>query len=306
MKKRYLKGFTLVELLVVIAIIGILIALLLPAVQAAREAARRMQCANNLKQMGLAVHLYSDANGKLPPGARSGETHSGTMHSLFVFMMPYMEEAAAYGQMDLTLPMTAPQNVQVAESVAPAFICPSFSGDLKTIATGADDADDYVTTYSGVTGSTVESHNFSRLKGEAVCGSYFDDGLFYPESEVRIRDISDGTSSTLAIGERTHSLRSWTRGASYIGTLGDPFKFCIGSAKNVTWPINPDEQVICYGPCTVRTCTFNDIFYGSHHPGGAQFVFADGSTHFLNDSIDMTIYKALATRNGGETATWEE
>lgn len=296
------RGFTLVELLVVIAIIGILIALLLPAVQAAREAARRMHCANNLKQLGLAVLLYSDANNVLPPGARSGLNHSGSMHSMFVYAMPFMEEAAAYGQMNLSLPMTAPANVQVASAVGPALMCPSFSGvkEDSLIING------FVTTYSGIMGSNLQTHGFTRLDNDNHCGSYFDDGLFFPGSKIKIRDITDGTSSTLGIGERSYNLRVWTRGAGYFGSVNDPSKICIASVKNVKWPINSDEQEICYSPCNNgQTCRFNDLFFGSYHPGGAQFTFADGSVHFLEESIDMTIYKALATRNGGETLDWE-
>ena len=290
-------GFTLVELLVVIAIIGILIALLLPAVQAAREAARRMQCANNLKQLGLATHIYSDAHNQFPPGARSGENYSGTMYSLFVYLLPYMEGNNTLQQFDLTQPMTTEQNELVATAVGSALVCPSFSGDRETIED--DVAMGLVTTYSGIMGSSKSSHRFLSLESEENCGSYYDDGLFYPESQVRINDISDGTSSTFAIGERIYGLRIWTRGASYFGSLSNPKKFCVGSAKNVIWPINSDEQ-------TANAYKFNDLFFGSEHPGGAQFVFADGSTHFINDAIDMTAYRALATRDGGETVNWEE
>ena len=121
-----------------------------------------------------------------------------------------------------------------------------------------------------------------------------------------MRDISDGTSKTLAVGEQTYNLRIWTRGASWFGVISNPNKVCVGTAKNVFWPINSDEQDVCYDPCTVRTCQFNDLFFGSEHPGGAQFTFADGGVHFLNDEIDMELYKALATRAGRETLQWEE
>ena len=302
--RRRKTGFTLVELLVVIAIIGILIALLLPAVQAAREAARRMQCANNLKQLGLAVQLYCDANNVLPPGATSGLTHDQSQYSLAVFLLPYFEQSATLKQFDLTKPMTDPQNQLVAATVSASLLCPSFAGSLA--ADQYDVGEGIVTNYNGVTGSSKQGHGYTRLASEAVCGTFFDDGLFYPESRVRMRDISDGTSNTLAIGERTYTLRMWTRGASYFGSLADPTRFCVASAKNVTWPINSDEQAVCYQPCTLgRTCKFNDLFFGSQHPGGAQFAFADGSVRFVEDEIEMATYRGLATRNGAEIVDGE-
>ncbi|MBN2295562.1 MAG: DUF1559 domain-containing protein [Pirellulales bacterium] len=303
-----LRGFTLVELLVVIAIIGILIALLLPAIQAAREAARRMNCANNLKQLGLAIHLYHDANNHLPPGARSGETHSNTMHSLFVFLLPYMEQAAAYGQMDLSLPMTVSPNLEVSTAVGPTLICPSFSGDRETRNTGADKDVSLITTYAGVMGSTTRSHGFTKLLSATTCASFFDDGLFFPESKVKMRDVQDGASNTLAIGERLDALRTWTRGASYGPPLSNPSYYCISSAKNVISPLNLHKEELCYDcPANfTRFCSFNDIPFASQHPGGAQFSFADGSVHFLEENIDMAIYKALATRAGNETANWND
>ena len=303
MKSKH--GFTLVELLVVIAIIGILIALLLPAVQAAREAARRMQCANNLKQLGLALQMYSDSHNKLPPGGQIGETHSGTMYSFLVLLLPYMEQNDVYEAFDLTKPMTDPASVEVAKNIGPILLCPSYSGDLGT--SSADVADGTVATYCGVMGAVKRNHGYDALKGEAVCGSYYDDGVLYPGSTVRIRDITDGTSNTLAIGERIYNLRIWTRGASYFGSLTDPSKLCSAMTKNVTWPINSDTQTVCYAPCVSgRTCRFNDLFFGSEHPGGAQFAFADGSVHFIEQSITLRVYTQMATRNGGETVATEE
>ena len=313
MKTKKPSAFTLVELLVVIAIIGILIALLLPAVQAAREAARRLQCSNSLKQIGLALHMYNDVNNRLPPGGPIGEARTGGSEvgafSFLVYILPFIEQASTYGQFDLNLSLIDPHNVEIAKDVGPMFICPSYAGDLGTV--DFDIAEGLTTNYSGVMGAKMESHGFTGLQSEDVCGTYYDDGVLYPGSAVQMRDISDGTSKTLAVGERSYNLRIWTRGVDYEGDITTNIsKLCAGAFKNVTWPINSDEQAICYWPCvggdSARTCKFNDLFFGSDHPGGAQFTYADASVHFINDEIDMETYRSLATRNGGETIEWEE
>ena len=303
-KKR--RAFTLVELLVVIAIIGILIALLLPAVQAAREAARHTDCANNLKQIGLALHMHHDINNKLPPGGIIPvQKHPYTTHSFLVYILPYMEEASTYEQVDLNLPLTTPQHLELAKHVGRLFVCPSFSGDLSTTPpnrSAGDLSEGLITNYNGVMGAKRESHGFTALRNETNCGTYYDDGVLYPDSAVQMRDVSDGTSHTLAVGERRYHLRIWTRGVDWQGVhITRISSLCAGSFKNVTWPINSNEQAICYWPCDTRTCKFNDLFFGSDHPGGAQFTYVDGSVHFINDQIDMETYFGLATRNGGET-----
>ncbi len=300
--RRPLHGFTLVELLVVIAIIGILIALLLPAVQAAREAARRMQCANNLNQIGLAMHNYHAALGLFPPGAaRCG---GGKGASLLVSLLPYLEENVFYEQFDPTIPITQGINSELGRLSIAAHTCPS--DGQESIDPCPVEENWRTTNYVGVMGAGRNNNVVSP--GGAKCGEYYTDGVFYLDSRTRIADISDGTSNTMAIGERTYNLRSWTKGATDYGTPSS--HMCVFSAKNVEWPINSDPEVLWYWPAPPgysveqRTCQFNDLYFGSRHPGEAQFVFADGSVHFIDETINLQIYQDLATIAGGEVNDW--
>ncbi len=297
MTRHHKRGFTLVELLVVIAIIGILIALLLPAVQAAREAARRMQCSNNMKQLGLAAHNYMSAHGHFPPGAYWLHENIGAPGGLLVVLLPYIESGALLDNFSFARAAVKYPNVEIAEQHIPTYRCPSESGEnefdeLFTAAGGRFVNSNYV----GVMGAeeTVSGAHFE----EGHCGRYYIDGVFYPNSEVKARDISDGLANTLAFGERTYQLRAWASGAYHYGDTTS--HVCVYSAKNVRWPINSDSSMLYFrdkGP--PFTCVFNDLYFGSRHPGGAQFCFADGSVHFVNETIDFDTYQDMAIRNDG-------
>ena len=286
-------AFTLVELLVVITIIGILIALLLPAVQAAREAARRLQCSNNLKQIGLALHNYHTAHKSFPCGAGMAPYSEGMSQGYcsigwHVDILPYIEQQSLY---------------EGGPAVAlPVYVCPS-AGEVV-----ADLGDPRPgTSYFGVTGAG-KNGRFKDLE-DSHCGDYYTDGVFYPLSSTRVADIRDGTSNTLAVGERTYVIRSWKSGTLW--ETNPDTKVCVYSAKNVRWPINISLDEVGYyafdsnAPSGApKTLLFNDVMYGSRHPGGAQFAFADGSVHFLPETIDLTVYQDLATIDGGEVNRW--
>jgi len=296
-------GFTLVELLVVIAIIGILVALLLPAVNSAREAARRIQCANNVKQLGLAMHAYHSAHGAFPPSSSWGSRSVHDGFSFHTFLLPFIEELSTFNQIDLDSAIGSSINVRLATRVAQVMTCPSYpAGEIDVIS--GEPGDWIVTNYTGVLGAGRHSDDRVILP-DTQCGNYFTDGLFVfgPDRVVRAKNVLDGLSHTLAIGERTYNLRVWTRGMIYYKSPRFPSRICTTSAKNIIHPINSDEKVLCYHPCKTRTLPFNDLFFGSFHPGGAQFVFGDGSVRFLAETMGLELYRNLASAVGGEIAS---
>ena len=292
-------GFTLVELLVVIAIIGILIALLLPAVQAAREAARRMQCSNNLKQIALALHNYHDTHNCFPPvGTTIWDT--GTMEISWLYLiLPYVEQTPVYDEMK-----EAPNayHATLSKQVAPVFLCPS---DGKNEFDYINLAEKWRTaSYCAVMGPGLDDRNVGS--DSLPYGYAATDGIIYWHSGTKFGDIQDGTSGTLVAGERISDLRLWSKGWM---DYANPAVF---QGKNVVWPMNTDPSVLCYrhdtkpGGCPdeSQSMGFNNIDFGSRHPGGAQFAFADGSVHFLSETINFETYQQLATRDGGEVAEW--
>jgi prepilin-type N-terminal cleavage/methylation domain-containing protein/prepilin-type processing-associated H-X9-DG protein len=310
------RAFTLVELLVVIAIIGILIALLLPAVQAAREAARRSQCVNNLKQVGLAVHQYHDTYKKLPP---AGETNFQL--SWHVYILPYIEEAGLYDQFDLTTIITTgdkyliPKRNELAMNRIDTYLCPSSPIDRMMInAPHNSNPPDripmitgdppYIPHYYGVLGAKGTKPNepttsYPLTGSGSVSGDHGQlstNGMFQVtdkidsnKTRVTFADVLDGTSNTFMIGEISWAndktgtrYRSWVRGTNNQWSCG---------AKNIVNGIG-----------TPAIVPFNDIAFGSQHPGGTNFCFGDNSVRFISKNISLAVYKFTATRNGGEAS----
>ncbi|QDS88967.1 hypothetical protein EC9_31630 [Rosistilla ulvae] len=287
------QAFTLVELLVVIAIIGILVGLLLPAVQAAREAARRMQCSNNLKQIGLALHNYHDTHLKFPFG-RIGATTVEQQCAL-TMLLPYVEQGSLYDQFDFSLPLmgksgstiTPNVNTDLITTRLEAFLCPSNPQDEGRYVTSQLPGRDHAwgTHYSPVAHSGKDGTS-GRSTSLGVVDSNRD-GMFYFNSKTKFRDVTDGTSNTLAFSESvgdapgSNDLYAW---AMFSGGMG------VKGGVNVNFT-DLDSFYVA-----------NDNFTGpsSYHPGGCQVLLADGSVRFLTENIPLSILQDLATRGGGE------
>ncbi|QEG39784.1 DUF1559 domain-containing protein [Roseimaritima ulvae] len=283
-------GFTLVELLVVIAIIGVLVGLLLPAVQAAREAARRMQCSNNMKQLGLALHNYHDTHNRFPPCSVDGAGKIG----IFVRLLPYMEQDNLFEQ--VRYDGNYVQNLPLAKTPLSTLLCPS-GPEQFSVSTAANEADCYTTHYYGnpgpigTNGLTNQTYTRDTSRESASFGEYATDGVFQLRSNLTFAAVVDGTSNTIGIGELSYDkyrfYRAWTRGLYWYNGVA------LLSNKNHKWPINIAKD----GNFTM---TFNNGAYGSHHPGGCMMGMLDGSVRFTAETIDMTAYRAAASRNGGE------
>jgi prepilin-type N-terminal cleavage/methylation domain-containing protein/prepilin-type processing-associated H-X9-DG protein len=306
-------GFTLIELLVVIAIIGILIALLLPAVQKIREAAARIQCQNNLHQIGLAMHNYHDANSTFPSGHYvTGPTNGPYLYyaNWAILLLPYVEQGPLYNQYDNTVPNTHARNVPVVQTYVKIYTCPT-DPNANRILTPESKNDGATPTVSYMTGSYrgmsgVSATGFDQWAGyptEIVVnqrvnagyrGVLHTDGPATGLTAERLTNISDGTSNTLVIGERTTRTHP-TRGTFW----ADSFNlYSLGGAFNQSAALLDDYDACSRVASDIAQCKYG---WGSTHTnGGINFVFGDGSVHTIQRNIDMRIFLALATIANGE------
>jgi len=299
-ERRKKSGFTLVELLVVIAIIGVLVALLLPAVQAAREAARRTRCTNNMKQLGIALHNYHDTHLVFPPGQYNRLANEGAPNRAcwMQSLLPFMEQTALADSFipDIQANKMALQWVNHEQNIA-TLLCPTDSNAPKNMTAGATTA----VASQGAHGNYVLTGG-STVFGNSGQGDNLN-GMFYCYSRTRLADVTDGTTNTLMGSEillskdtSAHDLRgryynTW-QGNVLVSTLqppnttvGDVSSYCITTQK---------------APCATLA-TNNVVQYArSQHPAGATALLADASVRLVTNSIDLTTWRRLGQRNDGE------
>jgi len=317
MRPRQKGGFTLVELLVVIAIIGILIALLLPAVQAAREAARRLQCSNNLKQMVLGLHNYHDATKSFP----AGSYHHQHGHTWMSSLLPYLELQSAHDQLDMDLLTNVSPNREVIDSlVIPCGACPSdpnsgmqdnveawgyrnCDGPWETKSMGASYSPSGGPIHMGICQIPAMSPNINCF---SFNGGQYDQGgpgMFVAGQKAYcLRDCLDGTSKTLLLGEtlpRLHAHRSYFNSHLNVASTNTPPNYSLQFYDECLPPyfrpgtkqVNPDRNSMC----NYRTYGFDSL-----HPGGVQVALTDGSVQFINENIDYNTWQYLGKRDDGE------
>ena len=296
-KKR--RAFTLVELLVVIAIIGILIGMLLPAVQQVRQAAQRIACGNNLKQIGLAAHNYASAHQKFPAGAPLEEVG----HGMWTFLLEFLEQGNTYElvEFDDNLFDDPARFVEIS-----AYLCPSYPFDAINTTTNDERFHGALVTYQGVAGAIYPGENVEGVGNDAI-GDVPLNGIFGFGEPRSFRDIADGTSNTLMVGEFVHidknidgsydrnppgDIRPWVLSRS--GAKAS-YAFKVSEfAPNA--PVNRNKD----------GTAFNHLPMSSFHNGILNFAFADGSVQVVSENVDIDVYRSLSTMNGGEVVTISE
>lgn len=339
MSKRVKRGFTLIELLVVIAIIAILIALLLPAVQQAREAARRSQCKNNLKQIGLAIHNYHEVGGAFPAGVIN-TNYTGTASNQLAWstlILPHLDQAPLYNRFLTEAPLENATNAPLAQEILTAYRCPSDTGPDQ------------------IAGNTIALYGTSNYVGNYGVGSPSDplacnvaagnlpdfcQGIFGQNTKVRFRDLKDGSSNVIFVGERkmgrtcgmfVDTVTVSAGGSTLAGHAGNfcsvwagidadtDFAMIVGSVSpgtpvkatypgqnpnnmpGITIKINAktDGATNSVGTALVQDDT--TFGFNSYHTGGAHFLIGDGTVKFITENIDETTYQSIAIRSDGAT-----
>jgi prepilin-type N-terminal cleavage/methylation domain-containing protein/prepilin-type processing-associated H-X9-DG protein len=278
------RGFTLIELLVVIAIVGILIGLLLPAVQAAREAARRMQCTNNLRQIGIALHGYHDVHGSLPMGYTYSPGYTRGGFGWGAMILPGLEQAPLFAAANFSVPLWNHANTTVCTTAIRGYLCPS------------DETSP---------GRFLERDGYRYAMASYVASFGPDDmdfgnpedrrGLFSRNSATRFAEVTDGLPQTLTAGERHN-------GKFAVESTGGHLvaeTVWLGAVKEDPEDDHGHTTLFQTGH-TPTSPQMDDRDAASRHPGGTNFVFGDGSVRYLKSTIDLSLYRSLGTRAGGE------
>jgi len=334
-KKKPAEGFTLVELLVVIAIIGILVALLLPAVQAAREAARRMSCSNNMKQIGLAMHNYHDTYKTLPYGEGAAPTTGSAWvgPNWRVAILPFLEQAPMYDQLNFSETFdacrpgfsTMVDNVVLGGYTVPVYRCPSSSlpvngRNVSPSPTNNNRDNAQLIDYVGISGSSPTGDPVSGIfPTHGACsnqtgygGIYCNNGTLIPNQPMKFADITDGTSSTLLVAEQSGPIvdlngtrRRDIRSNYYGGWCGFTSR-AVPSISLGGSPWGSGTTTIRYrinlnsAPTGADSTWDGNTILTSEHPGGIMSTRGDGSVDFISETIDMLELKRLGARNDGQ------
>jgi prepilin-type N-terminal cleavage/methylation domain-containing protein/prepilin-type processing-associated H-X9-DG protein len=339
------RGFTLVELLVVIAIIGVLVALLLPAIQAAREAARRTSCSNNLKNLGIAVLNFHDSHRKLPTSNRAAGATNSPRYAWCTLMLPYFEEQNTYDQYDFKSNWSRPTaangkprpNFEVVSTRLSVFECPSvpdtdrLDGDPQWWTQMLPDWT------SSRCGAPTDYAPINQVEQRLVDTGLVDDvadrtGMLLRNTEATLRHVTDGTSHTILLAESAGRPYVYRQGAR-VGDLPDHRVngggWCRPASEFGLDGSTADGK--CPGPIAINNINGEDVyditggqpnemssfpypFYGSNgtsetyafHPAGANILFGDGSVHHLNEDIEIRVYARLVTRKGNEVISADD
>lgn len=324
---RTVRGFTLIELLVVIAIIGMLVALLLPAVQQARESARKIQCKNNLKQMGIAFHNYHDVFNCFPKGGYGGDLGSPALYetanakacriiSWGTALLPHLDQAVLYNQWNFSQWYLESANQELAQTMLPGFLCPTVSlPKLRANGDAPNSLPQYARTdYAGNYGErAIRCHPSSNCQNNY---SSQGDNSGNPRGTMQLQpsatffsltlgfqDIVDGTTTTMLIGEAPNAIFGIWAGHKNV------MDQC--TVLDLKWTSSPTEWAGCevtasqiaaniYGPNGLLGCDVGHQDFHSYHTGGAHFLFCDGSTRFLSSSMDYEAFAAIFSYKGGE------
>jgi len=323
---RIARGFTLIELLVVIAIIAVLISLLLPAVQSAREAARRSQCVNNLKQIALSMHNYHDVYEALPLG-RTLQAGTYRPFSQFARILGYMEQKNVFDTLNFSVGSYDMPNVTGAATTVSSFLCPSDANVQIPIGLVAPGFASAGINYRANEGTSVAmwygAEDTANVNNDKVAPP---NGLFFSSQRIRLADVVDGTSNTAAIAEHVMGdfnnaivteLADTFRPGTFPNTSEEAFQLCrsfdirnlsFQGYSNVgapwTYGYHSTTSYWHSGPPNSRSCMFPPsriaTTTNSRHPGGVNVALADGSVRFVKNTVNPVTWRALGTRNGGE------